>query len=98
MIDHIGFPVSDYAKSKRFYEQALAPLGYKLIMEVAAAENASGFPACGFGIDGKPDFWIGAEGGLAKPLHIAIATDSRARVDAFYMAAIAAGAFAISGK
>ncbi len=92
MIDHIGFPVSDYAKSKRFYEQALAPLGYKLIMEVAAAENASGFPACGFGIDGKPDFWIGAEGGLAKPLHIAIATDSRARVDAFYMAAIAAGA------
>jgi catechol 2,3-dioxygenase-like lactoylglutathione lyase family enzyme len=92
VIDHIGFSVSDYAKSKRFYEQALAALGYKLIMEVSAAENASGFPACGFGADGNPDFWIGAEGGLAKPIHIAIATDSRAKVDAFHKAALTAGA------
>ena len=92
MIDHIGFSVSDYEKSKRFYTQVLAPLGYKLIKEVSAAENDSGFPACGLGIDGKPDFWIGAEGGLAKPLHVAIATDSRAKVDAFYQAALAAGA------
>ena len=30
MIDHIGFPVSDYARSKAFYESALAPLGYTL--------------------------------------------------------------------
>ena len=92
MIDHIGFAVSDYERSKRFYTQALAPLGYALIMEVSAADNASGFPACGFGVDGKPDFWIGAEGGLAHPLHIAIATDSRAKVDAFHKAALAAGA------
>jgi ornithine cyclodeaminase/alanine dehydrogenase-like protein (mu-crystallin family) len=27
MIDHIGFPVSDYPRSKAFYEKALAPLG-----------------------------------------------------------------------
>ncbi len=34
MIDHVGFPVSDYARSKAFYEKALAPLGYLLVMEV----------------------------------------------------------------
>ena len=70
MIDHIGFPVSDYARAKAFYLKALAPLGYTLIMEVQQHENDA--PAAGFGRDGKPDFWIGGEGGLAKPVHIAI--------------------------
>ena len=89
MIDHIGFPVSDYARSKAFYEQALAPLGYTVIMELA--ETTSGSPAVGLGRDGKPDFWIGGEGGLQGIMHIAIAADNRAAVDAFYHAAIAAG-------
>ena len=30
MIDHIGFPVSDYAGSKAFYLKALAPLTMRL--------------------------------------------------------------------
>ena len=47
--------------------------------------------AAGFGADGKPDFWIGGEGGLNKPLHVAILAGNRAAVDAFYHAAIAAG-------
>lgn len=89
MIDHIGFPVSDYERAKTFYTQALAPLGYSLIMEVAQDQNDA--PAAGFGINGKPDFWIGGEGGLTKPVHIAIATNDRASVDAFYKAALAAG-------
>jgi catechol 2,3-dioxygenase-like lactoylglutathione lyase family enzyme len=89
MIDHIGFPVSDYARSKAFYEKALAPLGYTVIMEFA--ETTSGSPAIGFGRDGKPDFWIGGEGGLQGVLHVAIAADNRAMVDAFYRAALAAG-------
>ena len=55
-------------------------------------ENQFGAKACGFGRDGKPDFWIGGEGGLNQPLHIAIATKDRAAVDAFYKAAMAAGA------
>lgn len=90
MIDHIGFPVSDYEWAKAFYVQALAPLGYSLIMEVTQ-EQAGDFPAAGFGIDGKPDFWIGGEGGLNKPVHIAITANDRAAVDAFYKAALAAG-------
>ena len=48
MIDHIGFPVSDYPRSKAFYEKALAPLGYSLIMEVGADHTDSGSPAAGF--------------------------------------------------
>ena len=89
MLDHAGFPVSDYARSKAFYLQALAPLGYVLVMEVQQDENDS--PAAGFGGGGKPDFWIGGEGGLQRPIHIAIAAQNRAAVDAFYRAALAAG-------
>jgi catechol 2,3-dioxygenase-like lactoylglutathione lyase family enzyme len=90
MIDHIGFPVSDYPKARDFYAKVLAPLGYALIMEVK--QNEQDAPAAGFGKDGKPDFWIGGEGGLGKALHVAILAGSRADVDAFYAAAIAAGA------
>ena len=90
MIDHIGFPVSDYARAKSFYEKALAPLDYSLVMEVTQQDN-SGAPAAGFGAGGKPDFWIGGEGGMNRPLHVAILAKDRATVDAFYKAALAAG-------
>ena len=91
MIDHVGFPVSNYERSKAFYSKALAPLGYMLIMEVAADRTESGSPAAGFGKNGKPDFWIGGEGGLKGIVHVAIAADDRRAVDAFYRAALAAG-------
>src|SRR5262245_44305524 len=91
MIDHVGFPVSDFARAKAFYAQALAPLGYPLVMEVEAEQTAHGAPAAGFGVGGKPDFWIGGEGRLQKPVHVAIVSMDRASVDAFYKAAIAAG-------
>lgn len=91
MIDHIGFPISDYEKSKAFYAKALAPLGYSLVMEVSGDINGSGFPAAGFGANGKPDFWIGGEGGLSKPLHVAMLAKDRATVDAFHRAALEAG-------
>ncbi len=67
MIDHVGFPVSDYERAKAFYLKALAPLGYSLVMEVTQ-EQTGHDPAAGFGAGGKPDFWIGGEGGLNKPL------------------------------
>ena len=90
MIDHIGFPVSDYPRAKAFYEKALGPLGYVLVMEVQ--QNANDALAAGFGANGKPDFWIGGEGALNKPVHIAITAKDRPAVDAFYQAAMAAGA------
>lgn len=61
-------------------------------MEVPAAINPSGAAAAGFGDNGKPDFWIGGEGKLAHPLHVAIVAKTRDAVDAFYKAAMAAGA------
>ena len=90
MIDHVGFPVSDYARSKAFYEKVLATLGYTLIMEVQQNEHDA--KAAGFGANGKPDFWIGGEGGLNSAMHIAITAKDRGAVDAFYKTALAAGA------
>src|SRR5437667_949390 len=90
MIDHVGFPVSDYERAKAFYAKALAPLGYSLVMEVTQ-EQTGHDPAAGYGANGKPDFWIGGEGGLNKPLHVAILAKDRATVDAFYQEALPAG-------
>jgi catechol 2,3-dioxygenase-like lactoylglutathione lyase family enzyme len=85
MLDHVGFGVSDYARSKAFYSQALAPLGISLLLEPIAE-------AAGFGSDGKPFFWIESRGqAVTGRLHIALAADDRAAVDAFHAAAVAAG-------
>jgi catechol 2,3-dioxygenase-like lactoylglutathione lyase family enzyme len=83
MLDHLGLRVSDYPRSKRFYEAALAPLGYKVLMEFDG-------PVAGLGADGKPDFWI-SEGKTGEPVHVAFASASRSPVDAFHRAALAAG-------
>ena len=91
MIDHVGFAVSNYERAKEFYGKALAPLGYSLLMEMSAEETESGYAAAGFGAEQKADFWIGGEGKLEKPLHVAIVAKTRANVDAFYRAALAAG-------
>ncbi len=83
MLDHVGIPVSDFERSKRFYEEALSPLGYELIMEPRHG-------AAGLGSSGKPDFWIG-QGEPGHPVHVAFAADDRASVEAFHEAAVAAG-------
>jgi catechol 2,3-dioxygenase-like lactoylglutathione lyase family enzyme len=87
MLDHLGFGVSDYARSKAFYLQALAPLGIGIVMEVTPEQ--AGHSAAGFGKDRKPFFWIAQ--GEAAHLHVAFAAATRAEVDAFHRAAIAAG-------
>ena len=91
ILDHIGLGVSDYERAKAFYDAALAPLGIVRLMEFPGEVTPSGAPACGYGRDGKPEFWIGAEGGTTPPLHVAFAARSRAEVDAFHAAAMAAG-------
>lgn len=91
MIDHLGLSVSDYEAAKAFYSKALAPLDYSLIMEVTEEQTGHAAAAAGFGAGGKPDFWIGGEGAMNKPVHVAILAKDRATVDAFYKAATAAG-------
>ena len=91
MLDHIGFGVADFARSKAFYETALAPLGYRIVMEVTPQET--GGPAyAGFGDDKKPYFWIGTGDAPNGKLHVAFVAKDRAAVDAFHRAALAAGA------
>jgi catechol 2,3-dioxygenase-like lactoylglutathione lyase family enzyme len=90
MIDHTGVSVSDFGRSKAFYEQALAPIGYSLIMALSAAETG-GTDVAGFGVPPKPDFWIASGTPNAPPIHVAFRAESRAQVDAFHRAALAAG-------
>lgn len=91
MIDHVGFKVSDYARSKAFYLKSLAPLGYGLLMEVTPEMTGTDSWHAGFGCDRKPDFWIGTGDATHGSLHVAIAAKNRAAVDAFHTAALAAG-------
>ncbi len=91
MIDHVGFAVADLARSRQFYEQALAPLGITLIMSVTPEQTESGGTAHGFGSDGKPYFWIGDNERPGEGTHVAFEAKTRANVDAFYRAALAAG-------
>lgn len=57
MIDHTGVVVSDMARSKAFYEKALQPIGYALMMEIPASVTGHADVA-GFGEPPKPDFWL----------------------------------------
>jgi catechol 2,3-dioxygenase-like lactoylglutathione lyase family enzyme len=91
MIDHLGIAVADHAASRTFYAQALAPLGISIVMEVSRQESGAASDHTGFGADGKPFFWIG-EGMCAGTLHVALVARTRAQVNAFYAAALEAGA------
>ena len=86
MLDHVGFGVSDYARSKEFYEQALSPLGLEVLMEPMDE-------VCGFGSqeDQKPFFWLTGNRDTVTSLHVAFEVDNREKVDAFHQAALAAG-------
>jgi catechol 2,3-dioxygenase-like lactoylglutathione lyase family enzyme len=90
MIDHTGLQVTNPEKSRRFYEAALAPLGYAVLMEIPK-EHTGGIVVLGLGVAPKPDFWL-AEGKPNEPrVHIAFRAKSHADVDAFYAAALASG-------
>jgi catechol 2,3-dioxygenase-like lactoylglutathione lyase family enzyme len=82
-IDHIGFTVADFAKSKAFYLSALRPLGMAIVSE--GADWAL------MGKDGKPAFWFGAAGSPPGPIHLAFAAASLEEVQAFHKAALEAG-------
>jgi catechol 2,3-dioxygenase-like lactoylglutathione lyase family enzyme len=90
MVDHTGVSVSDFARSKAFYAQALSAIGYGLLMEIPKSVTG-GADVAGFGEPPKPDFWIASGTPNQPPIHIAFRVSSRATVDAFYKAALAAG-------
>jgi catechol 2,3-dioxygenase-like lactoylglutathione lyase family enzyme len=82
MIDHISLRVQDFSRAIDFYKSALAPLGYKVLME---------FPnVAGMGADGKADLWIMQSEQQPSPTHIAL-TGERPQIQAFHSAALTSG-------
>jgi catechol 2,3-dioxygenase-like lactoylglutathione lyase family enzyme len=87
MLDHISLGVADIKRAKRFYDAALAPLGYTCL---SAGEGSLGYG------DGAVGLWLGKAARPVKPddqsgLHVCFAAPSRAAVDAFHRAALGAG-------
>jgi catechol 2,3-dioxygenase-like lactoylglutathione lyase family enzyme len=83
MIDHVALNVRDLEAAKRFYAQALEPLGYSL------GYGEDTFAGLGTG-EGGHDFWLYRAEAVA-PTHVAFRSPDRATVDAFHAAALAAG-------
>ncbi|PSH64116.1 MULTISPECIES: VOC family protein [Phyllobacterium] len=90
MIDHTGIIASNFEHSKKFYQEALAAIGYELVVEFPASVTGDADVA-GFGEGGKPDFWVIGGTPNKPPVHVAFRVNSRALVDAFHKAALAAG-------
>ena len=83
MLDHLALGVRDLAASRAFYEGALAPLGYGVVMEREGS--------VAFGPMARPIFWLNAREPSAN-VHVAFQAAERRDVDAFHAAALAAGA------
>ena len=83
MYDHVSLKVKDGGKSRKFFERALAPLGYKLLDEYEGG--------AGFGAEDKSALWIAQGQPHAPAVHLAFAASNRAGVDAFHAEALGAG-------
>jgi catechol 2,3-dioxygenase-like lactoylglutathione lyase family enzyme len=90
MIAHIGITVSDIEISKKFYAQALNPIGYQLLREYDATP-ARPAASAGFGEPPRADLWIYQGKPNVASTHIAFLVTKRTLVDDFYRAAVAAG-------
>jgi catechol 2,3-dioxygenase-like lactoylglutathione lyase family enzyme len=90
MIDHTGIGVSDPKKSRAFYEKALAPLGYEVLLDIPT-EYTGGKVVFGMGVPPKADFWINEGEPQTPKVHIAFSAANHKEVDEFYKAALAAG-------
>jgi catechol 2,3-dioxygenase-like lactoylglutathione lyase family enzyme len=86
MLDHVSIQCADVAASAVFYDAVLAPLGGERIMDFGEA--------VGYGLPPQPTFWIGQQttGDGFRESHIAFVAPDRAAVQAFFDAAVAAGA------
>jgi catechol 2,3-dioxygenase-like lactoylglutathione lyase family enzyme len=91
-IDHIEFAVSDADRSRRFYEAALAPLGFTCLATVGPERTRTGGRRHGLGQDGYPSLWIHDGEAPVAGLHVAFTSKSRSLVDACHRAAMEAGA------
>src|SRR5258706_2124416 len=93
MLDHIFLTVADLERSLAFYEKTLAPLGIEHAIDYDGKDGPEGHPDLkGFGRDGRVFFWLRQGDADAKAAHIGFVAGSKAEVNTFYEAAMAAGA------
>lgn len=85
MFDHVVFGASDYAASRAFFVQALAPLGVTIV-----SEGPLGIELCRPNDTASLCIRLQPEPNPAH-LHLAFQAASREQVDAFHRAALAAG-------
>jgi catechol 2,3-dioxygenase-like lactoylglutathione lyase family enzyme len=86
IIDHLKIGVSDLEASRRFYTQALEPLGFEELGPWSDARRE-----ISFGTKDADDFAISEKYEPGGQVHIAFAADTREQVDRFHAAALAAG-------
>lgn len=95
MLDHTGIVVTDLPRARRFYDAIAKPLG------LATADNSPQSFLFGKSAEDpipylwigtlRPSYWVeGSRAGLNQ-MHIAFIAPSKAAVDEFYRAALAAG-------
>ena len=84
MLDHVSIQCADAEASAQFYDTVLSPLGYARVLDFS--------PVIGFGRPGRPQFWIGPGATPQTDIHIAFMAENRAAVQAFFDAAVGAGA------
>lgn len=88
VIHHVDLSVADFARSRDFYRALLAPLDLELVLEF---DRGGGRLLAGFGAPPDPSFWIRSGVPFTDRQHVAFAAQSRAAVDAFHAAGLAAG-------
>jgi catechol 2,3-dioxygenase-like lactoylglutathione lyase family enzyme len=92
MLDHIFLSVSDIARSIRFYEAALVPLGITARLDYDGKDGPPGHPDLnGFGANGRMFFWLRAGVVEGRALHVGFVAHSKAEVEAAYAAALGNG-------
>jgi catechol 2,3-dioxygenase-like lactoylglutathione lyase family enzyme len=90
MIDHLTVPVRDYEASRRFFERALGPLGFVVLLDWHDERRTY------LGLEREPSsLWL-VESEAAGALEVSLAADGPDAVDAFHAAAVAAGARTIA--
>jgi catechol 2,3-dioxygenase-like lactoylglutathione lyase family enzyme len=87
MIDHTGIGVENVARSAAFYDAALGALGLRRAMQLPPGRGTDGI---GYGVE-YPVFWIDRYHPHSVRQHTAFVARSRAEVEAFHAAALAAG-------
>jgi catechol 2,3-dioxygenase-like lactoylglutathione lyase family enzyme len=84
-IDHVTVPVGSYEASKRFFEQALRPLGFVVLLDWIDKRRAY------LGFEHEPSsLWL-VESRAAGHLELTLAAADPDAVDAFHEAAVEAG-------